>query len=304
MESRMFAQLILAVAAALGQPASAPAAQPAEPPVPVTEEMRRWLETFPRPARMRSGSIGFEDYPASAIRAGAQGAVVFRYVIGTDGRVVSCEVVQSSGNAALDASTCAIAQRRFSFLPAFDGDRNPVTEVRTDTVRWRLSGDFGPPEDAPPRPSFHWSPPLGPGVFDRALERHLASAVPGPAKRYFGYVMNDDYPIAAMRAGAQGVVEIRYTIGADGRVRDCRIVSSSGNAALDERSCTLVTTRFLFLPAIGPDGRAIAETKTQRIAGRLPSGGPTPPAAPPQQGAPSPQGPPPPAAPPPPKPRA
>jgi len=258
------------------------AAPPAPPAPPISEELRAYIETRgQRLARFRYGSIGFEDYPASALREGAQGTVAFRYVIGTDGRVVSCEIVESSGHAILDHTACALAQRRFRFYPAQDEQGRPTTETRTQRVRWELPEPPPPPSvgqpplagSAPPLPprNYHWSRPLDPGVFEAALERHLAEAVPGPAKRYFGYVMGDDYPTAAIRAGAQGNVQIRYTIGTDGRVSGCEILASSGNASLDGTSCRLVTSRFLFLPAIGADGRAIAETKTQTIAWRMPA---------------------------------
>jgi periplasmic protein TonB len=130
-------------------PVAAPPA-PVAPPV-ISEELRAYLETRgARPARFRYGAIGFEDYPAAAIRANEQGAVGFRYVVGPDGRVTSCEIVESSGSASLDATTCSLAQRRFRFYPAQDDKGAPTSETRTQRIRYSLPDDS--PLPAPPPP--------------------------------------------------------------------------------------------------------------------------------------------------------
>ena len=45
---------------------------------------------------------------------------------------------------------------------------------------------------------------------------------------------------------------IRHAIDAEGRVRDCRIVSSSGNAKLDKSACQMVTKKARFNPTTAP----------------------------------------------------
>jgi TonB family protein len=80
--------------------------------------------------RLLSGSISDADYPASAIRAGAQGTTRVRLQVGPDGRVTGCSVVGTSGNAALDSTTCSVMQRRFRF--------SPVAGTVEQTMVWRL----------------------------------------------------------------------------------------------------------------------------------------------------------------------
>ena len=46
-------------------------------------------------------------------------------------------------------------------------------------------------------------------------------------------VIDDDYPIEALRAESEGTVEFVLDIGSNGRVTDCRISRSSGSAALE-----------------------------------------------------------------------
>ena len=108
------------------------------------------LASVERPAQLRSGSISNDDYPASALRARAEGAVIARYVVAADGRVTACEVVTSSGNAALDSTTCSLIQRRFRFRPAINADGKAVEDRKTYRVTWRLP--LPPPEPAKPVP--------------------------------------------------------------------------------------------------------------------------------------------------------
>jgi protein TonB len=86
----------------------------------------------------RSGTITNDDYPASAIRAEAQGSTTMRLSISADGRVSACSVTGSSGNSALDSTACSLAQRRFRYTPAQDTSGSPVAGTVSRTVRWQL----------------------------------------------------------------------------------------------------------------------------------------------------------------------
>lgn len=82
-----------------------------------------------------------DDYPASAQSAGAEGTAQARLTIGTDGRVVSCDLIRSTGNGALDSATCNILRRRAKFTPARDSNGNPTVDtVTTPPIVWRLEG--------------------------------------------------------------------------------------------------------------------------------------------------------------------
>lgn len=73
-----------------------------------------------------------------------------------------------------------------------------------------------------------------------------------------GTIRDRDYPRDASRQRAGGEVEVRFTIEANGRVTGCRVTKSSGNAALDRRTCELIEARFRFKPATNAAGDAIA----------------------------------------------
>jgi len=82
-----------------------------------------------------------DDYPASAQAAGAEGTARASLTVGADGRVVGCNITQSTGNGALDQATCNILRRRAKFTPARDSNGNATTDtVQTPPIRWQLEG--------------------------------------------------------------------------------------------------------------------------------------------------------------------
>jgi len=82
-----------------------------------------------------------DDYPASALSAGAEGTAQAQLTIGPDGRVVGCNLVRSTGNGALDSATCNILRRRAKFTPAKDSNGQPTTDsYTTPPIRWQLEG--------------------------------------------------------------------------------------------------------------------------------------------------------------------
>lgn len=80
-------------------------------------------------ARLIAGRIRNADYPRGAGDAGAEGTVVVHFDVGVDGVVSRCRVVDSSGNAELDATTCRVIERRFRYEPARDASGRAVPDV-------------------------------------------------------------------------------------------------------------------------------------------------------------------------------
>jgi len=119
-------------------PAPAPPGPPPLPPPPPPPPPPPAPRQAAKPPVHRSGTISNDDYPASAIRAEAQGNTTIRLSVSADGRVSACSVSGSSGNSALDSTACSLAQRRFRFAPAEDTSGNPVAGSVTRTIRWQL----------------------------------------------------------------------------------------------------------------------------------------------------------------------
>lgn len=84
------------------------------------------------------GSIRHSDYPEAAIEAHASGTVYMRFVVTPDGRATDCTVTRSSGNAALDGTTCRLIERRFRYRPARDHQGRPVAHPVEGRHDWEL----------------------------------------------------------------------------------------------------------------------------------------------------------------------
>jgi protein TonB len=91
-----------------------------------------------------------------------------------------------------------------------------------------------------------------------------------------GALLHSDYPRAARRKRAEGVVFLSFTVAADGAVSDCIVTQSSGHAELDATTCRLIERRFRYAPALDAEGRAVPDMVIGRHAwwiGRRGGGG-------------------------------
>jgi TonB family protein len=93
-------------------------------------------------------------------------------------------------------------------------------------------------------------------------------------------ISNDDYPKAALREEEEGTVGFTLQIGADGLVTKCAVTSSSGSAALDSATCSVLTERARFAPALDRRGKPTVDSLASRIIWRIDRSGPTPPMSP------------------------
>lgn len=86
----------------------------------------------------QSGTIRDRDYPAAASRARVGGEVEVRFTIESTGRVTGCRVSRSSGDAALDATTCRLIEERFRFKPATNAAGDAVASAYGWRQTWWL----------------------------------------------------------------------------------------------------------------------------------------------------------------------
>ncbi len=87
-------------------------------------------------ARRIAGEILPRDHPQAGSRRRARGTVGARVYVGADGRVTRCQVVNSSGNAELDAATCRLITERFRYEPARNARGQAVPDVAGREQRW------------------------------------------------------------------------------------------------------------------------------------------------------------------------
>ena len=84
------------------------------------------------------------------------------------------------------------------------------------------------------------------------------------------WVTTDDYPTSALRQGREGTTRFRVTVGADGRVAGCEIVSSSGSPDLDAATCRNVSKRGRFDPATDGQGAKVGGSWTSSVKWVIP----------------------------------
>lgn len=90
------------------------------------------------------------------------------------------------------------------------------------------------------------------------------------AQRESGGIADSDYPRAALQAGREGTVSVRFTVRTDGRVRGCRVTRSSGHPDLDATTCRLIERRFRYRPARNAGGEPVEEEVSRTFDWLLP----------------------------------
>jgi len=80
----------------------------------------------------------------------------------------------------------------------------------------------------------------------------------------------DSYPPEALRRGEQGRIVAVLSIDRGGGVTNCRVVSSSESAALDQETCRLALRKMHFKPARDVDGNRIPSKYTLPVRWVLP----------------------------------
>ena len=76
-----------------------------------------------------------------------------------------------------------------------------------------------------------------------------------------------DYPAELRRRLSQGAAPfVMFTVQPNGHVTGCRIYQSSGDPAVDEMTCRLVTARFVYRPAYNRRGEPVSSQMAYRQA--------------------------------------
>ena len=84
------------------------------------------------------------------------------------------------------------------------------------------------------------------------------------------WATSDDYPARALREEREGTTRFRVTVGADGRVRNCEVLASSGSTDLDAATCANIAKRARFAPATDASGARVAGHYTSAVRWMIP----------------------------------
>jgi TonB family protein len=88
------------------------------------------------------------------------------------------------------------------------------------------------------------------------------------------YFTTDDYPQEALARHGEGTTLFRIEIDAQGNVTRCLVTHTSGDAALDAATCSVLKTRAHYEPARDSRGRAVPGKDEGRVTWRLPDSSP------------------------------
>lgn len=164
----------------------------------------------------------FDEYPAEALAAEAEGSARLQISIDRAGTVSDCKVLESSGNTSLDSASCELAYLTKASKPAQDVDGKPTAGRVERSVRWTI---------AKPRAEV---------------------AVPTP------YVPRPR-PFPFQKSGKAGFVA---TVTKEGNFVDCEEVAEGALAEKNEFKgfCTNTPFGTKVDPFKGPDGEPVAKT--------------------------------------------
>lgn len=84
------------------------------------------------------------------------------------------------------------------------------------------------------------------------------------------WATTNDYPSVALQQEIEGTSGFSVTVGPDGRVSDCVITQSSGSPELDATTCTNVTRRARFEPALDASGAPTTGKYANRVRWQIP----------------------------------
>lgn len=80
----------------------------------------------------------------------------------------------------------------------------------------------------------------------------------------------NDYPGVSLQQGDTGAVRFVVLVDETGKVADCTVTETSGVAALDTQTCSVLLKKGSFEPARGADGRPARDALMQRVQWTIP----------------------------------
>lgn len=116
----------------------APAAAPAAAPLPVPPAPPPPAGTPPQPIGRVADWFEADSYPPQARAKSQEGLTVYALDIDAQGRVMGCNIVETSGSDLLDSTTCTQVISNGRFRPARDAAGRAVPGRYQGQMRWKL----------------------------------------------------------------------------------------------------------------------------------------------------------------------
>jgi hypothetical protein len=191
---------------------------------------------------------------------------LFRY-----GGAANCKPLGSAA-AIFAERSCTVLMRRARFLPsdAADGFTTPVRVI----LLWlrAADGSYHPQRVDPAKASSALAAialaedaklrPLAPECPQSAPPRPGQEQPPIACSSDSDWLRTSDFPQDRLMAAGTRSLDIEYTIGRDGYIRDCRITAPSRVKAVDDKACGLLEQRAHFVPGHDAEGQRRDWTST------------------------------------------
>ena len=170
-----------------------------------------------------------------------------------------------------------------------------VTTVNVEKDKPKPPPPPPPKKDAPPPPIVAPPPPINVAVAPPPVKTVadapppapivLAAPAPAPApppaaskargaspknQADWASRIQEDYPGDALRQNKEGRVGVEVTVGPDGRVSACSVVSSSGTPSLDNAACAGMQRFARYSPALDSAGNPTSTSMRQSIVYKIP----------------------------------
>lgn len=188
--------------------------------------------------------------------------------VGPAGEATGCRPLRASSEPRLDAFACALLMRPGYFeanLVPPATPRRPERWVMGLSFETMDAASFAAREARRPRSGIAPAAPrAAPAPRPATPPRPPPPPSTGPRHALGGHITAADYAGIKDLALANGDFLAELSVDAEGRVSDCRVANSTGNAAVDERSCAILR-RVRYSLRVDEAGNPIADRVSQPI---------------------------------------
>jgi TonB family protein len=94
-------------------------------------------------------------------------------------------------------------------------------------------------------------------------------AIPAMPIKMLSWFSGDDYPAAAARRGVESSLQFRVNVSPEGRVTNCRIITTVQAPEINDRICAIIRSRARFKPAELADGTKVPDYYGNTIVFRM-----------------------------------
>ena len=95
-------------------------------------------QAVPQPIADPRSVFKADDYPVEALRNNEEGRITTSLDVDASGRPTRCNVITSSGSAAIDATTCSIFLQRARFKPAIRAGKAVAGTSAPVSINWAI----------------------------------------------------------------------------------------------------------------------------------------------------------------------